>query len=294
MGGLKVLYRDQPVRLPGGKIGFITRPTIAPTEPRPIVLALNTGVIHRIGHGRMYVTLARRLAAKGHSVLRFDLSGIGDSEKRSDSQSTTDGALADIREVMDWLEAAMPGTPVVLVGLCSGAQLAVMHGGIDTRVEAAVLLDPFIPRTPRFHVNYHVNYYVEKARRGLRNRSLWSGAGRIVRSAIARRSRRDAEAPVEPGPQLEDPSIRAEIERAYKAAIDRRLKILMVLTGGMPRLHNYRCQLFDAFPNLRFGNLLKVEYWAATDHVFSHSEDRERLFNRIETWIDELDRPPAQ
>jgi pimeloyl-ACP methyl ester carboxylesterase len=294
LGGLNVLYRDQPVRLPGGKIGIITRPTGDPAEPRRIVLALNTGVIHRVGHGRMYVTLARRLAAQGNTVLRFDLSGIGDSEKRADALSTTDGALADIREVLDWLEAAMPGTPVVLIGLCTGAHLAVLHGGIDPRVEAAVLLDPFIPRTPMFHVNYHVNYYVQRVRRGVLNRSSWSGVGRRLWSVIARRYQGEAEGSLEQivHQGFEDAPVRAHIEQAYKTAIDRRLTMLMVLTGGMLRYHNYRRQLFDAFPKLRFGDLLKIEYWGATDHVFSHRDDRERLFSRIEAWIEQLDRRP--
>ena len=300
MGGLNSLYRDQPVRLPGGKIGVITRPTVEPAEPRPLVLALNTGVVHRVGHGRMYVTLARRLAAKGHTVLRFDLSGIGDSEKRTDALSSFDGGLADIGEVMDWLENAKPNTPVVMIGLCSGAQNSLVHGGSDPRVDGVVLLDPFIPRTSRFYVNL----YMRKAARNAFNPSAWSGLGRQLLSALGQRLRRRPEKEVEIAQagdeaqdegfqqRIEDASVRNQIERAFKTAIDRRLKMLMVLTGGMPLQHNYRRQLSDAFPQLRFGDLLKLEYWGDTDHVFSHREDRERLFGRIESWLDEL-RPAA-
>jgi pimeloyl-ACP methyl ester carboxylesterase len=294
LGGLITLYRDQPVRLPGGKIGIITRPTVAPAEPLPLVLALNTGVVHRVGHGRMYVTLARRLAAKGHTVLRFDLSGIGDSEKRADALSTLDGALADIGEVMDWLENAVPKTPVVLIGLCMGAQHSLVHGGMDPRVDGVVLLDPFIPHTSRFYVNL----YVRKVLRNLFKASAWSGIGRQVLSKLGRRRQpapegkggaENAETALDESFQqrIEDAPVRNQIEQAFKTAIDRRLKMLMVLTGGMDLQHNYRRQLFDAFPQLRFGDLLKLEYWGDTDHVFSQGADRERLFSRIESWLDD-------
>lgn len=294
MGGLNTLYREQPVRLPGGKIGVITRPTVQPAEPRPLVLALNSGVIHRVGHGRMYVTLARRLAATGHTVLRFDLSGVGDSEKRTDALSTLDGALADIGEVMDWVDNAVPKTPVVLIGLCIGAQNALARGGIDPRVEGVVLLDPFIPHTSRFYVNF----YVRKAVRNAFNPSAWSSFGRQLLSALGERRRRRTKGEGEAAPdesfqqRIEDAPVRNQIENAFKTAIDRRLKMLMVLTGGMTLQHNYRRQLFDAFPQLRFGDLLKLEYWGDTDHVFSHGADRERLFSRIESWLNDL-RPTA-
>jgi hypothetical protein len=36
---------------------------------------LNTGIIYRIGHNRMYVALGRTLAEAGHTVFRFDMSG---------------------------------------------------------------------------------------------------------------------------------------------------------------------------------------------------------------------------
>src|SRR5690606_19688858 len=88
---------------------------------RPLVLVLNSGIIHRVGANRMSVALARRLAADGHDVVRFDLSGIGDSESRVDGLPPLDAGLADIREVIDSLEAARQARRFVLAGLCSGA-----------------------------------------------------------------------------------------------------------------------------------------------------------------------------
>lgn len=60
-------------------VGIITHPEI--DVGLPTVILLNAGLIHRIGPNRVYVRLARHLAGLGFQVLRFDLSGIGDSPK---------------------------------------------------------------------------------------------------------------------------------------------------------------------------------------------------------------------
>ena len=59
-------------------VGIVTEPAAKHTSPSlPAVVILNSGVIHRVGPNRIYVALARDLAALGFPVLRFDLSGIG-------------------------------------------------------------------------------------------------------------------------------------------------------------------------------------------------------------------------
>ncbi len=65
-------------------VGVITQPGDGPAPDFAFVL-LNAGVIHHVGPNRINVKLARRLADSGFTVMRFDLSGIGDSRA---SQST--------------------------------------------------------------------------------------------------------------------------------------------------------------------------------------------------------------
>jgi len=54
----------------------------AASSKRPGIVLVNSGVVHRAGPNRLYVNIARQLAAVGYPVLRFDLSGIGDSSPR--------------------------------------------------------------------------------------------------------------------------------------------------------------------------------------------------------------------
>jgi pimeloyl-ACP methyl ester carboxylesterase len=129
-------------------------PGIEPSD-RPAIVILNAGIIHRVGPNRMFVGLSRLLAAAGHVVVRFDLSGIGDSEPRADGIAPLDAALADIREVLDSLETTRQTKQVILVGLCSGADQAVIYGASDPRVVGMVLIDPSVPRTFRYYVHHY-------------------------------------------------------------------------------------------------------------------------------------------
>jgi len=72
---------------PGGAlVGVLTEPDVARAPPdAPAVLLWNVGLNHRVGPFRVFVELARRLAEAGFTVLRLDLSGLGDSEVRKDA-----------------------------------------------------------------------------------------------------------------------------------------------------------------------------------------------------------------
>jgi len=131
-------------------------PAMAATAAeRPTVVILNSGIIHRVGPNRVFVRLARLLAQAGHLVVRFDLSGIGDSEPRGDGLSPLDAALADIREVLDSLETTRQVRRVILIGLCSGADHSIVYGGQDPRVIGMVLIDPSVPRTRGYYMRHY-------------------------------------------------------------------------------------------------------------------------------------------
>ena len=105
MAGLVARYRELPVLLGRRKslVGILTEPQqAAGARERPAVVILNAGIIHRVGPNRLHVQLARALAQAGVTVLRFDMSGIGDSPNRHDVLSPLEAAMADIREALDW------------------------------------------------------------------------------------------------------------------------------------------------------------------------------------------------
>ena len=145
---------DQAVMIGARKtlVGIMTQPVDYEPEDRPVFVILNSGIIHRVGHHRMYVTLARALARVGYPVLRFDLSGIGDSESREDGLSMLDAALADVREVVDWLVHCAPSAQGysgrVVLGCGPGARLRDLRSAcLRARVARSVH-----PPTRQYHV----------------------------------------------------------------------------------------------------------------------------------------------
>jgi pimeloyl-ACP methyl ester carboxylesterase len=263
-------------------VGIITR-VVPPVDgpERPAVVILNTGIIHRVGHHRMYVDLSRTLARVGHTVLRFDLSGIGDSESRAEALPPWRSVFADIAEVLDWLEARHGIRQVVLVGLCSGADHALYYGSSDHRVVGMVLMDPTIPPTRRYYLQYF-------GRRLFRLRSWLNaalGRSRIWASLpklgeIQFRKERDlaADIPV-------DPESRVFFERLYLRAVAMRMHFLIILAAGQDTRHSYPEQLLEAFPNVSFGDLLRLEFLKDCDHTFSFESNRTQLTDIILGWV---------
>ncbi len=110
---------------------------------RSAVIFLNSGGVYHIGWARMFVDMARHLAANGVASLRMDLSGVGDSLSPvgPDRAPLFDRSLTqDVEAAIDWL-FARGITDVSLFGACSGAYQA-FHAAIqDKRVTRIALVN---------------------------------------------------------------------------------------------------------------------------------------------------------
>lgn len=261
-------------------VGIVTQPADYIPGDRPVFLILNTGLIHRAGHHRMFVTLSRALAAAGYQVLRFDLSGIGDSESRIDGLSPLDGTLADIREAIEWLVTARAARRFILLGLCSGADHALVYGSSDPRVVGLVLLDPSIPPTRQYYLRYFGGHL-------LRPKSwidVSVGRGRFWNMVRKWSGDRSDEIWERHRLNLGAQEVRSFLEKAYQATIESGAQCLAVFTSGFPHQHNYRRQILDAFPRVPFEGQLRLEYFRRSDHVFTSEADRRALFNIVMEW----------
>jgi pimeloyl-ACP methyl ester carboxylesterase len=262
-------------------LGVLARPR-EDARGRPAVVILNTGIIHRVGQHRMYVTMARQFAAAGHVVLRFDFSNIGDSRSRTDGLSPIAACLAEVQDALDWLTAASNVNEVVLIGLCSGADIALRYGHSDERVVGLVLLDPAIPPTARFYVDY-----IFRRLTRLRSwRTFARGGGRIWGDFVGRIAFGIGTRSGAWVGGLIDPRTRSELESLYRSSLERDIRLFVVLTGGnLAGRQTYREQMLDAFPTVPFEGKLRLEYFADSDHTFASSEDRERLNAMTMDWL---------
>jgi len=110
------------------------------------VLMLNAGRIDHTGPGRLWVDLARQWAAAGVRVARADVSGLGDSPSRPGRALDVVRPPEAVQDVEEMVEALCAGdrSRVVLVGLCSGAHLAV-QAALAAPVLGVVALNVVFP-----------------------------------------------------------------------------------------------------------------------------------------------------
>jgi pimeloyl-ACP methyl ester carboxylesterase len=263
-------------------VGIFARPAGGTELVREVaVVILNTGIIHRVGHNRMYVTLSRALASSGHMVVRFDFSGIGDSGKPNDDLSPLESSLSDLKDVLDWLQNTKNISHIVLIGLCMGADHAVRYAAIDPRVVGVVLMDPSIPPTFRYFRDYLWDRLLN-ARSWFniafgKSRIRWMLVDRLMAGLFKNWQPRY--------PALIHPKLRWQFEQIYQASVDRNVKFLVVLTAG--GFQTYAEQLVDALPGVNFSNLLRSEFFRDCDHVFRSEASRMRLQKLILEWLGE-------
>ena len=126
--------------------GILSRTTGATNFPA--IIFFNAGAVHHVGPNRLYVTLARSLAAIGFACFRFDLEGIGDSVPRSDAGRDNhpypDTAISDAQAALSYLKEQFGYTHFIALGLCSGAHTA-FHAGLTfekERLPELVLINP--------------------------------------------------------------------------------------------------------------------------------------------------------
>jgi dienelactone hydrolase len=286
MVGLSAKVRELPVLLgrQAALVGILAEASQAAlVKDAPVIVLLNAGIVHRVGPNRMYVQLARALAAAGYMSLRFDQSGIGDSPNRVDARPPLESAMSDIREAVDWLAANKHARKVILLGLCAGADHSILYASTDRRVVGMALLDPSIPRTKKFHLNEFCRRLSRLAHKPPAE-ALGSIANLLKRTLRVHNDiGTSGSEPVEP--TLDDDELRGMFENHYRQCVLSDVKMLALFTGGMPGHYNYREQLIDAFPGVAFGDRLTLEYAPQSDHAFTSEANRGLLKQSVLRWL---------
>jgi pimeloyl-ACP methyl ester carboxylesterase len=104
---------------PAELFGIATEPEREGSGPKCLFVSASNE--HRIGPGRLWVELSRRLAANGFRCVRMDLNGMGNSPARDGKSHQPVFSSSFIDDVVDAALAVSPVDPsdVVLFGLCS-------------------------------------------------------------------------------------------------------------------------------------------------------------------------------
>lgn len=280
------MLKERAVRFgPGARlVGIETLPAEGRDDPSlPAVILLNAGVVHRVGPHRMTVYLARRLAESGFHVLRYDRSGLGDSQPRPCGKATG-AAIADGQAAMDYLAATSGRRRFVFGGLCSGADNSIKVALVDKRVVGTILLDPFGYPTPRFYLE---RFQAKGADLG----ALVRYANRELRKVVDRWRPRPAEAasPSKPSSAYRRKQTPKEIfGDQLRRLTDRNVRILAVYTGSASDRFNYAEQFADGFRAFGLADRVDCIHLPQVNHTFTELAAQQLLCDHVGGWLERV------
>lgn len=271
-------------------VGVVTDPPeTAQDYHLPAIILLNAGIVHHVGPNRLSVKIARHLAALGYVVLRFDFSGIGDSQAREDHLPFAQSAVSETQEAMHYMRAARGAERFVLVGLCSGADIAFQTAGCNACIVGVVLLNAQgyrlgadeAVRTYILH-RRDTRYYWQVA---LRNPTSWLKAcmgkvdyrsilhvlGGQLRSLCARQ------------PQVASGS--HQVAADMRSLLARGVHMLLVYSASEPSLDYLHMVLGAAKPAWHTNSKWRLEVMQQTDHIFTPLWAQEHLLHLLGEWL---------
>lgn len=268
-------------------IGVLTEPAGArgPVD-RPVVLLLNSGILHRVGACRLHVQQARALAALGFTTLRFDHAGIGDSEGRRDTLPFEQAAVQEAREAMDYLEQTKGAKAFLVSGLCSGADMAHMVAAVDERVKGLFMLDPWAYRTRGYYLRHYglraldprvvANFVRHRVGRFRKT------ATRAVTQALAPSAGDGADMAIPTYVRAFPP--REKVAGELRRFVERGIRIVVIFSGGQQDCYNHEGQYVAAFPEVAFGSCLTESYYRSADHIFTGLADQKAVVEATCAW----------
>lgn len=280
---MSLSYREKPVQFGDdrGLFGILCVPSHEGPAEGPVVVMPNSGLIHRVGANRIHVLLARALAEQGIRSLRFDLSGIGESERRTGAMSLDEAVYRDAVDALDFVAGQQQADSFVLLGLCSGAYDGLQLATRDLRVVGVVAIDVF----GSFRNSRHV--FVHYARRFFRFESWRKAVSRpggalvalLERAGTAKRPQRAIDRAVRPSLS------RRELDSMLHSMKEQHVQALFLFTGGLEENYNYEHQFRDCYPKHARSGRVSYGFFPDAKHTFTRPADRRALVARVTDWI---------
>lgn len=254
-------------------VGVLTEPDPGVAIPgAPAHVILNSGIIHRVGSSRIYVTLARAAAEKGFSTLRFDFSGVGDSGTRKDSIPIEKRFVAETQEAMEYMAGITGVHRFIVGGLCSGADGAFFAGLQDDRIDGMWQIDPFT--YPTFQ------YYWRRFAPKLADPRAWLNF--IKLRLLHRNAAAEDEVFVSPEYRRVFPPKKV-VHDGLETLLKRDVSLYVFLSGDSEL--NYPGQFSDAFPGLKLAERAQIRYFPDATHTVTGLEHQAFLEEDLVDWM---------
>jgi pimeloyl-ACP methyl ester carboxylesterase len=267
-------------------VGVVTVPEdLAPG--RPAFLLLNSGLVHHIGPGRLYVRIARTLAAQGCLSVRLDHRGIGDSDQRDDDVPFAVGACREISDVMDELRERWGVERFVLLGICSGAEFAYAIAQEDERVAGTVLINGGGQAAgPEFQQQANSRRLTQRyLGRSIFRPEAWIRAltGRIEYGTLARVLSNRFTSLFTRRPEIDEAT--EAFGRGFARLVERGVETLLINSSDDDSIVARDMILGDSRDELVASGRLQLEAIERTDHTFTLWERQQRLIEVLVGWL---------
>lgn len=268
-------------------VGIMTEPHSASRDGCfPAIIILNAGLLHRIGPNRLHVKIARRMAIAGFCVLRFDFSGIGDSSARNDNLPFEKSSISETQEAMHYLSSMRGVGKFILVGICSGANVAFKTACRDHRVVGVIGINgSYFDSQELERLNQYIKSSIQGRyyRKHLFNYKSWwrvitgkSNLSNIIRFLITKtKSLRS---------QNKDVSFETNPLIKWSSLIERGIDLFLIYSEGSLALDTFRLTLENHLSGLKSSGKLRVEVIKHSDHVFTLLWSQNILMDFIHQW----------
>ena len=284
---------EEAVRFGGGLFGIWTEPPAGTPRRETAILLLGSGATHHVGMNRMHTPFARAMARRGFRVLRFDLSGIGESPTRPGERERwiyTPQSIPETRTAIDFA-MARGCKAVAMTGLCSGGYTAFHTAAIDPRVVAIAPIN-----VPTYHFNagdslvlaahrpaspwkppaitLPITTSFQRARVPFSGPALFVGPKQRHPSVLPRT-----------GSLVEDPD---DVARAFGGALARGCKALMIYGSGDPGRLALESHLGPGLAKARGDERLTLALVDGCDHTVTPRIAQKRVHALVAEFFDRV------
>lgn len=248
--------------------------------PPVIALLTNSGVIPRSGPNRMNVHLARHFASLGIPSVRFDLSGLGDSSRPATPKPMMEQWIADCRAVMDHAERQHGCARFLMIGFCSGAEVAHLLGLQDERLRAALLWDMYAYPTTGSKLRY---LWLRLSKLGI-NGVLGKVRQRVSRAlglSPALVSRKETTPQAIPS----QPPDKADLVQRLQTLVDQGVNLHFSFAEGNPHWFNHEGQFWSMFKGAPFLQHVSFRFLREADHLLTEDRAQAAFLSMTDDWL---------
>jgi len=269
-------------------VGVITEPHSASENGcYPAVIILNAGLLHRIGPNRLYVKIARLMATSGFFVLRFDFSGIGDSNARTDNLPFDKSSISETQEAMNYIGSIRSIKNFILVGICSGANVAFNTACLDHRVVGVIGINGSYSDSQELEgLNQYLKNSIKERyyRKNLFNHRSWLRliTGKSNISGIVRFLINKTKSVLSQNENMPFEKIHS---MKWSSLINRGVNVFLIYSEGSLALDTFRLLLKNRISGLITSGRMIVEVVQNSDHVFTLLWSQNILIDIIHQWV---------